>query len=232
MFDRIATRYDLLNGVISFRFDRHWRQKIVEELPSTPPRQLILDIGTGTGDLSFAAAKSGRHTEQIIGLDTSLEMLRLARSKQKTAQRGYKVHFIQGSALRAPFKDSLFDAAMTAFVLRNISDLPAFFTEAFRLLKPGGKVVSLDMFPPPRGWFSPFYTAYFYHMVPRIGAIVAHDRAAYQYLAESVKHFLPPETITKLIEAAGFRHVFMHKFLQGAVCMHVGVKPPAMAGPA
>lgn len=228
MFDRIAIRYDLLNGVISFRLDRRWRKKVVEEL-RLDGRQLILDLGTGTGDLSFAAAKTSRGNDQIIGLDASLEMLRLARAKQQAARNGYRIHFVQGRAMFAPFKESVFDAAMTAFVLRNISNLPQFFADGFRLLKPGGKIVSLDMFPPSKSWFSPLYAIYFYHLVPSIGAILARDRAAYQYLAESVKHFLPPETITQLIEAAGFRHVVTRKLLKGAICIHVGEKPPAMA---
>lgn len=201
---------------------------MVKQLASNG-QQLILDIGTGTGDLGFTAARNSRDKERIIGLDASLEMLHLARAKQQVARNGHRLHFVQGSATVAPFQDSVFDAAMTAFVLRNISDLPKFFAEGFRLLKPGGKIVSLDMFPPTRCWFSPLYAVYFYHVVPRIGAILARDRAAYQYLAESVKHFLPPETIAELIEAAGFRHVVTHKFLKGAVCMHVGEKPPVVS---
>jgi demethylmenaquinone methyltransferase / 2-methoxy-6-polyprenyl-1,4-benzoquinol methylase len=223
MFDRIANRYDLLNGLISLRFDRHWRHKIVAEL-LTNRGQLILDIGTGTGDLSFAAAKNPRADDRIFGLDASLGMLKLARSKQE-ARSGRKIVFVQGSATLAPFKDSLFDAAMTAFVLRNISDLPQFFAEGFRLLKPGGRIISIDMFPPTRSWFSPLYAVYFYHVVPWIGAVVARDASAYRYLAESVKAFSAPEAIAELIEAAGFRQIVTRKFLKGAVCMHVGTKP-------
>ena len=205
MFDRIATRYDLLNSVISFGLDRRWRQKVVQELGFNG-RQLILDLGTGTGDLAFSAAQTSRGKEQIIGLDASFNMLRLARAKQQAARNGYRIHFVQGSALLAPFKGSVFDAAMTAFVLRNISDLSGFFADGFRLLKPGGKMVSLDMFPPPKSWFSPLYAIYFYQVVPSIGAILARDRKAYEYLAESVQRFLPPEAVTELIEKAGFRH--------------------------
>jgi demethylmenaquinone methyltransferase / 2-methoxy-6-polyprenyl-1,4-benzoquinol methylase len=222
MFDRIAGRYDLLNRVISFGFDRRWRKEVVKHLPSGE-RQLILDLGTGTGDLAFAAAKTNRGEQQIIGLDASLEMLKRARAKQQA--NSYKIRFVQGSALRAPFKGEIFDAAITAFMLRNVSDLPCFLADAFRLLKPGGKVVCLDMFPPGKSWFSPLYAIYFYNLVPSIGALLARDRGAYRYLAESVKHFLTPERVLDLIKEAGFRPVVMRKFLKGAVCIHVGEKP-------
>lgn len=228
MFDRIAARYDLLNRVISFGLDTWWRKKVIQQL-RLHENQLILDVGTGTGDLAFAAAKSAHGNERIIGLDPSLEMLRLARAKQRFAPGGHKTYFVQGTALLAPFRESVFDAAMTAFVLRNVSDLPQFFANGFRLLKPGGRIVSLDMFPPSKSWFSLLYCIYFYRIVPSIGALIARNRDAYQYLAESVQHFSPPETITGLIEQAGFRRIIIHKFLNGVVCMHVAEKPAAVS---
>jgi demethylmenaquinone methyltransferase/2-methoxy-6-polyprenyl-1,4-benzoquinol methylase len=113
---------------------------------------------------------------------------------------------------------------MTAFVLRNVSDLSLFFTHAFRVLKDGGRFVSLDMFPPSKTWFSAFYSLYFYRLVPWIGGLLAHDHSAYSYLAESVESFYSPQTVAELLEQAGFRQVSMRKFLNGAVCMHVAEK--------
>jgi demethylmenaquinone methyltransferase/2-methoxy-6-polyprenyl-1,4-benzoquinol methylase len=114
---------------------------------------------------------------------------------------------------------------MTAFVLRNVSDLTLFFSEAYRVLKPGANFVSLDMFPPSAGWFSALYAIYFHGAMPWIGGLLAGDRKAYQYLSDSVRHFHSPETVMKLIEAVGFRDVTIKKFLRGAVCMHRGTKP-------
>lgn len=224
MFDRIAGRYDCLNRVISFRLDGWWRRQVVGRvLTQAEPR--ILDIGTGTGDLVFDAAKAANGSGQFIGLDFSLEMLRLARAKRKNFSRGACTFFVMGSAMMAPFKNNVFDGAISAFVLRNVSNLPMLFEEAHRVLKPGGQFVSLDMFPPSATWFSVLYGLYFHGLMPRIGALLARDREAYRYLSESVRRFHPPERVAAMIEEAGFEHVTMLKFLSGAVCMHIARKP-------
>ena len=224
MFDRIARRYDLLNCVISFRLDAWWRNQAIRTI-LTRPDPLILDLGTGTGDLTFTAARSG--AGRVVGLDFSLPMLRLAQQKRIRALHGERACFVLGSALDSPFKDALFDGVMTAFVLRNVSDLNLFFAHALRVLKPGGRFVSLDMFPPSKSWFSIFYALYFYHLVPWIGGLLARDRNAYQYLSESVRQFHSPETVAHLIEQAGFKQVAVRKFLSGAVCMHVAERASA-----
>lgn len=225
MFDRIAVRYDLLNRVISFRLDRRWREQAIQILLSGGAK-LILDLGTGTGDLAFSAAASANGHARIVGLDFSYEMLRLAQRKRRDAAHGEKAFFVDGSALASPFKRAAFDGVMTAFVLRNVSDLTVFFREAALVLKPGGKLVSLDMYPPPKGWFSMFYSLYFYRLVPWIGGVLAHDHRAYKYLSESVRGFHAPESVTEVIRGAGFSRVSVRKFLRGAVCMHIAEKPP------
>ena len=225
MFDRIATRYDLVNRVISFRLDNGWRKKAIAAILRNG-NELVLDLGTGTGDLTFAAAKSVRGEGRIVGLDFSLPMIRLARAKQKADQNGDRTHFVQATALRPPFADEVFDGIMTAFVLRNVSDLRLFFIQSFRLLKPGGRLVSLDMFPPSRGPFSLLYSLYFYRIMPWIGGLLAQDRQAYQYLSNSVRQFASPEKIAELIEQCGFEKVTFQRFLFGAVCLHIADKPP------
>lgn len=226
MFDRIAGRYDLLNRVISFRLDTRWRRQAIRTL-LTKPDPLILDIGTGTGDLAFDAIRIASGRASIVGLDFSLRMLQVARSKEIKSSPDGRTTFVLGSAMAAPFSDAAFDGVMTAFVLRNVSDLPLLFAEAFRVLKPGARFVSLDMFPPSAGWFSTLYGFYFYRLMPWIGGVLSGDRQAYRYLSESVRRFHPPEKIAKLMERAGFAHVAIHKFLHGAVCMHVAEKMPA-----
>jgi demethylmenaquinone methyltransferase/2-methoxy-6-polyprenyl-1,4-benzoquinol methylase len=223
MFDRIAGRYDFLNRLISFRLDNRWRIQAVEEVFGSEDR-LILDLGAGTGDLTFLAAQKLPSSGHVIGLDFSLEMLRLARSKQRSVRTGGKTGFVQGSATASPFKDCTFDGVMTAFVLRNVSDLSLFFSHAFRVLKRGGKFLSLDMFPPTKSWFSFFYSFYFYRFVPWLAGGLSQDPGAYRYLAESVEHFYSPERIGELIEQAGFSRVRMRKFLNGAVWLHVAEK--------
>lgn len=223
MFDRIAGRYDLLNRVISLRLDTWWRKQAIATIVDRP-EPLILDLGTGTGDLAFTAAKQTRGQAVVIGLDFSFNMLRLAQQKKLKTESQARIGFIQGSAMAAPFKSSVFDGAMTAFVLRNISDLSLFFAEAFRVLKPGAKLVSLDMFPPSKHWFASLYAIYFYRFMPCLGGVLAGDRSAYQYLADSVRQFHAPETVGDMIRGAGFGRVTVRKYLCGAVCMHVAEK--------
>lgn len=223
MFDRIAQRYDLLNRLISLRLDTWWRNQAIRTvLRGNHP--LILDLGAGTGDLTFAAAKAARGNGHFIGLDFSARMLWLAQEKKSRARHGDKTHFVLGSALVAPFHDAVFDGVMTAFVLRNVSDLALFFGNAFRLLKPGGKFVSLDMFPPAKGCFSLLYGLYFYRLVPWLGALVADDRSAYKYLSESVRQFHSPERIADIMRDCGFERIVTERFLNGAVCMHIAEK--------
>jgi demethylmenaquinone methyltransferase/2-methoxy-6-polyprenyl-1,4-benzoquinol methylase len=226
MFDDVARRYDLLNRIISFRLDHYWRNEAVAAV-RRQGADLILDLGAGTGDLTFAAARRG--ATRVVGLDFSLQMLRLAQQKQTRAACGQRASFVQGSALAAPFKSCAFDAIVSAFVLRNVSDLKLFFKESERVLKPGGMLVTLDMFPPPRSWFSALYSFYFYRLVPRIGRVLSDNSQAYRYLSESVRQFQSPAAIAELIRDARFEAVQMRRFLRGAICMHVAQKarPPA-----
>jgi demethylmenaquinone methyltransferase/2-methoxy-6-polyprenyl-1,4-benzoquinol methylase len=227
MFDRIAERYDLLNRVISFRLDRRWRHRVIEAALAGPFSQ-VLDLGTGTGDLIFEAAEKARGKGRFVGLDFSSAMIRLARAKRSRSSLRANTEFVLGSAMTAPFQSNVFDSAMTGFVLRNVSDLSLFFAEAHRVLKPGGRFVSLDMFPPPATWFSAFYSLYFHCLMPRIGGLLAQDRQAYRYLSDSVRSFHPPERVAELIRQTGFEQVTVQKFLGGAVCMHTARKPAAM----
>ena len=224
MFDRIAGRYDLLNRVISFRLDKHWRHRVIEA--AIAEGNCILDIGTGTGDLIYEAAKTMRTSGRLIGLDFSPAMLRLAHAKRIESANNTP-SFILGSAMLAPFKNSVFDSAMTAFVLRNVSDLSLLFTEAYRVLKNDGTFVSLDMFPPRSTWFSSLYGLYFHRFMPHVGGWLSGDRQAYRYLSESVRGFHSPERVADLIRDAGFDHVVLEKFLGGAVCMHIARKRSA-----
>jgi demethylmenaquinone methyltransferase / 2-methoxy-6-polyprenyl-1,4-benzoquinol methylase len=223
MFNRIARRYDLLNRVISFRLDNRWRKQAIRSI-AAPGNAFILDLGSGTGDLTFLAAQSTRDG-QIVGLDFSLEMLKLAQTKSRSVPHGEQTHFVLGSALVVPFRDAVFDGVMSAFVLRNVSDLALFFSQAFRVLRPGGKIVSLDMFPPSKGLFAKLYGLYFYGLVPWIGALLARDRDAYQYLSESVRTFHSPAMVAEILKQAGFAHITWRKFLCGSVCMHVAERP-------
>lgn len=223
LFNRIARRYDLLNRVISFHLDTLWRKRLVNAAVK-PGDRLVLDLGTGTGDLALLAASKINRNGKVIGLDLSLEMLRLARAKSREGKWQNRVFFVSGSALAPPLKGEAFDVVISAFVLRNVADLKFFFVNAHRLLGPRGRLVTLDMFPPSGSVFSHLYGLYFYRLVPWIGAVIARERGAYQYLSDSVRHFMSPEAITEVIQQSGFANVISQKFLGGAVCLHMGEK--------
>jgi demethylmenaquinone methyltransferase/2-methoxy-6-polyprenyl-1,4-benzoquinol methylase len=225
IFDRIAPRYDLLNRIISFHLDTHWRKKLVEALDLKQRNSLVLDLGMGTGDLTFLAAKELGTRGVVVGLDFSAQMVSLAKQKGSALSYGSKAVYVLGSALDAPFRGESLNAIMTAFVLRNVANHKLFFREAYRILKPGGEIASLDMFPPPSGPFSLLYGLYFYRLVPWIGAALAGNHLAYQYLSNSVRSFDSPKAIGAAIEEAGFNRVGVKRFLRGAVCLHTAQKP-------
>lgn len=227
MFDRIAGRYDLLNRVISFRCDSRWRRQVIAAAVNGTTGRL-LDLGTGTGDLLFDALPALKVDATLTGLDFSLQMLRLADAKRRRSDSASRIALVMGNAQTPPFRSASFDAATSAFVLRNLSDVSTFFVEAHRVLKPGGKLVSLDMFPPPPGCFAALYSIYFHHVMPRIGGVLGRDRAAYRYLSDSVRRFYSPEAVSAMIERAGFQKVVLRKFLGGAVCMHIAAKAGAV----
>jgi demethylmenaquinone methyltransferase / 2-methoxy-6-polyprenyl-1,4-benzoquinol methylase len=222
-FDRIARRYDLLNRVISFHLDTYWRKKAAAAALVGDVRR-ILDLGTGTGDLALTAARQIGNGGRVVGIDFSHQMLRLALDKSNREPAGAKAFYLQGTALTTPFRDGTFDAIMSGFVLRNVSDLQTFFREAYRVLRGGGRLATLDMFPPSTLPFSFFYSVYFHHLMPWLGACLARDRKAYRYLSNSVRRFHSPEAVATMIADAGFKDVKVEKFLNGAVCLHTAGK--------
>ncbi len=219
LFDRIAPRYDLLNSLMSGGRHHAWRRLAVQ-LAAPPIDGITLDVGCGTGDLSLELA---RHPlQRVVGVDLAPAMVQ--RGLRKVAERGLaeRVHLGLGHALRLPFPDDTFDCAVTAFTLRNVSDVSAALAEMRRVTRPGGRVVSLEITPRRGGLLSPLLRLYFHGVMPLLGALVARDRAAYTYLPASVDAFLSADEFAERMKAAGLTNVRYRKLALGTVTIHVG----------
>lgn len=193
MFDSVARHYDVLNALLSFGLDRKWRRAAVRAA-HVRPEDVALDLGCGTGKLGRLLSARCR---MVVGLDLSLEMLRRAR---RAPAQG---NFVQGSAFRLPFRPAAFSAALSAFLLRNLHDLPAAFGELARIVSPGGRVVLVDITEPSNAVFRRLFDAYFSRAAPALGAL-AGTADAYRYLVGSLGQLPPRKKILELLQEAGF----------------------------
>jgi demethylmenaquinone methyltransferase/2-methoxy-6-polyprenyl-1,4-benzoquinol methylase len=196
MFDDIVSNYDLLNDVLSLGFDRRWRRQAAEAV-AAPEGSAVLDLGCGTGRMGERLAR--RHV--VVGIDLSAEMLAAARRRM-----GDRMVLVQASALRLPFADGAFAAAVSAFVLRNLPDLPAAFGEASRVLRPDGRVAFVDITEPASPVLRRAFDAYFRAAAPALGALVGKHQA-YRYLVRSLAQLPAASTVCTMLEQSGFEDV-------------------------
>lgn len=225
MFGRIARRYDLMNRLMTLGRDRAWRRSTVSQAlaaPSvSPTRGRVLDVATGTGDLALEVLRQRPDTE-VVGLDFVPEMLYLA--QQKAGEAIARVSLTAGDALHLPFPDGTFDAVVTGFALRNVTDIPAAFKEMARVTLSGGRVACLEIAKPRTPLFRQWFALYFYRLVPVIGGWITGQRAAYTYLPHSLSAFLNPDEIVEVMRRTGWRSVRYRRLMLGTVAMHVGVR--------
>ena len=212
MFDAIAPRYDRLNRIISFRLDVRWRRRAVRDL-ALPPGGRVLDLASGTGDLCIDLAEGGL---QPLSMDLSYGMLAADRSG---APR------VQTDILRLPVTDGSADGVTCGFALRNLADLPEFFAELSRVLRPGGRIALLDVGIPENPVVRWGNGIYFGKVVPRIGALLS-DGAAYRYLPKSVAYLPSPEVMCDQLRAAGFDDVAHARLTGGLTQLLTGTRSP------
>ena len=215
MFDGIADRYDLMNRLMSAGQDVRWRRAAVRALAPLPPGPL-LDVGVGTGDLAHAMHERFP-TRRVAGVDLSVAMLQLAQQKS-----GGHLALTRADVLRLPFADASFAGAATAFTLRNVASLAAALTEIRRVLRPGARFACLEITRPRSGALATLFNVYFHRIVPRVGAVISGNGAAYRYLPASVDRFVTGEELAASMRATGFRDVRMRRFWPGPVTLHVG----------
>jgi demethylmenaquinone methyltransferase/2-methoxy-6-polyprenyl-1,4-benzoquinol methylase len=216
MFARIAGRYDLMNRLMTLGRDQAWRRAAVQAVAPTPGSR-ALDLGCGTGDLTLALARRGPRL--TVGLDPVPGMLAAAEAKL-AGQEG--VALVEGDGLRLPFGDATFEVVASAFVMRNVSDLPAALREQRRVLRPGGRVAILELTPLTFPVAAQLFRLYFHRIVPLVGGLVAGDRSAYSYLPASVDRFPDARRLAARLVEAGFTRVRYRRFMLGTVALHVG----------
>jgi demethylmenaquinone methyltransferase/2-methoxy-6-polyprenyl-1,4-benzoquinol methylase len=211
MFDRIAGVYDVMNSVMTAGLHHRWRERAAD-LARVGPGTTALDVATGTGDLALALARRGG---QVVGSDFSEGMLERARAKSEA------VRWEQANALALPYEDDAFDAATVGFGARNFSDLERGLGEMARVVRPGGRVVILEITTPTEPPLSTFFSLWFDRVVPLLGRVTGEDQA-YSYLPSSVKRFPAPRELGAIMVAAGLTDVRWILTAGGIIALHSG----------
>lgn len=218
MFARITRRYDLMNRIMSFGQDARWRRFTVDQAkPSLG--DLALDVATGTGRIAQELAGRGA---VAIAVDFCVPMMEQGR--REGVGDGEDVFFAGADALKLPFADDTFDCVTTGFAMRNVVDIEAAFREMRRVLKPGGRLVCLEVGRPRRRVTRVFHGIYTGRIVPLLGKIIAGDADAYTYLPSSMGKFPSPPQLARIMRAAGLRQVRFKQLTMGAVAVHRGIK--------
>jgi demethylmenaquinone methyltransferase/2-methoxy-6-polyprenyl-1,4-benzoquinol methylase len=198
MFDDIAPSYDLLNHMLSLTIDVRWRKRALRGLQLCS-KDVVLDVASGTGDMALLAISL--HGCSVVGLDLSRNML--GNAARKCNRNGTFYSAIGGNALSMPFQDASFDKAMVSFGIRNMTDMPSFFREIGRVLRPGGSLAVLEFSLPTYPLVRQLYLVYLTKVLPFIGGLQSGNRSAYQYLSGSICQFPSPQSIATLVEQHG-----------------------------
>jgi len=221
VFDSVASRYDVMNDLMSFGIHRLWKSFTIE-LAHVKPGQWVLDLAGGTGDLAMKFVDLVGSEGKVILADINGAMLE--RGRERLLEEGIVVDYTQVDAEKLPFADNTFDLVTIAFGLRNVTNKEAALSSILRVLKPGGRLLILEFSELRIGLLKPFYNIYSFGVLPLIGRLVARDAASYRYLAESIRMHPNQETLLGMMQAAGFEHCNYFNLNGGVVAVHRGYK--------
>ena len=225
VFHRVASRYDVMNDLMSFGLHRLWKDALVAKVRPSRLRPFAhIDVAGGTGDVAMRVADAGGPLTAVTVVDVNRDMLRVAADRAARRSDLSRLTFIEGNAEALPLPDSRFDAYTIAFGIRNVPRMERALSEAYRVLKRGGHYLCLEFSRVDLPVFEKIYDAYSFAAIPAIGKVVTGDGAAYRYLVESIRKFPSPDQFADMIRQAGFARVNFTRLSGGVVAIHSGWK--------
>jgi demethylmenaquinone methyltransferase / 2-methoxy-6-polyprenyl-1,4-benzoquinol methylase len=222
VFHNVASRYDLMNDLMSGGLHRAWKEALVTTV--NPPKGkrpfALLDLAGGTGDIAFRVLEAGGAGTHATVADINAAMLAIGRAR--AAEHGRDIAFVEANAEALPFPDRSYDAVTIAFGIRNVPRIDAALAEAYRTLRTGGRFLCLEFSTVDVPGLDTLYDFYSFNVIPALGRVVAHDEDAYRYLVESIRRFPRPDAFAEMMRAAGFRRVAFQRMTGGIVALHSG----------
>ena len=223
VFHSVASKYDLMNDLMSFGIHRVWKRYTIEA-SGVRRNQRVLDLAGGTGDLTAKFSRLVGENGEVVLADINDSMLKMGRDKLRDHGIVGNVSYVQANAEELPFPDDYFDCITISFGLRNVTDKAKALRSMFRVLKPGGRLLVLEFSKPVLDPLSKIYDAYSFHILQRIGQVIVNDADSYRYLTESIRMHPDQETLKGMMEEAGFDQVSYTNMTGGIVALHKGFK--------
>ncbi|MES0826743.1 bifunctional demethylmenaquinone methyltransferase/2-methoxy-6-polyprenyl-1,4-benzoquinol methylase UbiE [Ruegeria sp. SCP11] len=222
VFNSVASKYDVMNDVMSMGIHRVWKDAMMDWL-APRPGQRLLDVAGGTGDISFRFLKRAGYGHATV-LDLTEPMLVEGRQRAEADQMADSLNWVVGDAMALPFEDNTFDVYTISFGIRNVTRPQEALNEAFRVLKPGGRLMVLEFSQLPNDGLQKLYDLYSFNVIPRMGKLIANDYDSYQYLVESIRKFPDQETFLNMVRTAGFENAKYRNLSMGIAALHSGWK--------